>query len=351
MREIFEDDHAAFAESFRAFVARLSQEAGVVARAGEAGLLGMEIPEEYGGAGARDPRFCAVAIEELVGAGKVCQALAYACHVDVGVNVLIEYANSEQQRTWLPALATGESTIAVATEIVSGKIAHGTDIVALDGSCRIVLNGGPADVALIPVQIHGEDVACLAVMDPAGEGVCRKRLDGLALASAGLAEFIFTDAKVSRSTLLSGAAFARLRTAFRLWAAVIAVAGARVAVDWTRGYVRERTVFGRPVAAFENTRQVLGGLSAELVSAQAFIDNCVRSYGANSLTEAHAAAAKLISSELLGRATDQGLQLHGGYGYMREYPISGLFADSRFLRWLPESNESLRLELAGELKL
>ncbi|WP_459958059.1 acyl-CoA dehydrogenase family protein [Mycobacterium avium] len=351
VRSIFEDDHAAFAESFRAFVTLQSEEPDVVARAGENGLLGMEVPEQYGGAGVKDPRFCAVALEELVGAGKVGQALAYASQVGVGVAVLTNYANSEQQRTWLPTLATGKSTIAVATEIVSGTPTGNGDIVVLDGSCRAVLNGGPADVALIPIQIDREDVVRLAVVDPTAAGVYRTSVDALALASAGLAEFTFASAEVTWSALLPAAAWALLRTAFRLWSAVIAVAGARVAVDWTCGYVRERTVFGRPVAAFENTRQVLGGLSAELTAAQSFIDQCVRWHGAHSLTAAQAAAAKLTCSDLFGRAADEGLQLHGGYGYMREYPISELFADSRFFRWLPEPNESLRLELARELKL
>jgi alkylation response protein AidB-like acyl-CoA dehydrogenase len=351
VRDIFEDDHAAFADSFRGFVERESAASDTVTRAGEAGLLGMEIPEKYGGAGVSDPRFCAVAVEELVSAGRVGHALSFACHVGVGVNVLMNFANSEQKTLWLPSLAAGKSTIAVAAEIVSCTGADGGDSIALDGNCQTVFNGGSADVALIPVKVDTEDVARLAVIDLAEPSVRRERVDFLALTEGALAEFTFAGLKVAQSTLLPPTAFAHLRVALRLWTAVIGIAAARVAVDWTCAYVCDRKVFGQPVSAFQNTRQVLGGLSAEITSAQAFIDHCLRSYCANSLTMAAAASVNLICSELLGRAVDQGLQLHGGYGYMREYPISTLFADARLLRWLPEPGESLRLELAEGLKL
>jgi alkylation response protein AidB-like acyl-CoA dehydrogenase len=351
VRDIFDEDHAAFAESFRSLLDREWGGTNAIARIGEAGLLGMDIPEEYGGGGVRDPRFCAVAIEELVRAGRIGHAFAYATHAGVGQSVLAEYGSPDQQLRWLPALAAGESTIAVATELVSGTAIEGGDTVALVGRCRIVLNGESASVALVPVRVDGENVVRLAAIEPTAPGVSRDRVDGLALAGAALGELIFEGAKIPQSALLPAAAFAHTRTALRLWGAVIAVAGARVAIDWTWIYVRERTVFGRPVAAFENTRHVLGGLSAELVSAQTFIDCCVQQHGANNLTAAAAAAAKLISSHLFWHATDEGLQLHGGYGYMREYPISALFADSRLLRWLPESDESLHLELACDLNL
>jgi alkylation response protein AidB-like acyl-CoA dehydrogenase len=348
VRETFEDDHAAFAESFRAFVTQDAGESDAVARAGRAGLLGMEVPEEYGGGGVPDPRFCAVAIEELVGAGEVGLALAYAGHVGVGQAVLTRYANREQQTEWLPALVAGESSVAVATEVVSGALGEG-GTVALQGGCRAVVNGASAGIALVPVEV-GDEVR-LAIVKPTGQGIRRISVDGVALTRAGLADFDFDDARVPRSTLLSPPAFRWMLAAYRLWGSVVAITGARIAITWTCAYVRERKVFGRPVAAFENTRQVLGGLSAELSLTQAYIDRCLRLHCTDGLKPTEAAAAKIVGSDLFGRAADQGLQLHGGYGYMREYPISDLFADARFLRWLPEPTEVLRLELASTLEL
>jgi alkylation response protein AidB-like acyl-CoA dehydrogenase len=276
-------------------------------------------------------------------------ALAYAGHVGVGQAVLTRYANREQQTKWLPALAAGESTVAVATEVVTGVLSEGGETLALDGGCRAVVNGGSAGVVLVPVLV--DDEVRLAVVDPTGQGTRRSSDEGVALSRARLADFDFDCARVPRSTLLSPPAFTWMLAAYRLWGSVVAMAGARIAVTWTCAYVRERKVFGRPVAAFENTRQVLGGLSAELSLVQAYIDRCLRLHGADRLKPTGAAAAKLVSSELFGRAADQGLQLHGGYGYMREYPISELFADARFLRWLPEPTEVLRLELASTLEL
>ena len=344
MRELFDDDHAAFAESFRAFIARETGEPDAFRRAGKAGLLEMQVPERHGGGGVDDPRFCAVAIEGLVAAGQLGFALAYASHVGVGQALLTTHASASQQEEWLPALTTGDTTVAVAVERVTGHIDGGT--VTLDGRCAAVVNGARAGVGLIPLQLDERGVA-VAVVDLSARGVGRADVDGLVTVEAGLADLEFDGVRVGEAGLLPAPAFTRLLSDIRLWAAVIGVAGARTAVNWTCTYVRDRKVFGRPVASFENTRHVLGGLSAEIASAQAYVDRCLVQHAAARLCSEDAAAAKLVATELLGRATDEGLQLHGGYGYMREYPISTLFADARFLRWYGGANEDLRLDIAA----
>ena len=348
MRELFDEDHAAFAESFRTFVEREAGEPDAFHRAGKAGLLGMQVAERHGGGGIDDPRFCAVAIEELVSRGRVGLALAYAGHVGVGQAVLSEHATSEQQAEWLPALATGDTTMAVAVEPVTGHATGGE--VALYGTCRSVVNGTRAGVAAIPVQIGDEGVA-VAVVPLAADGVQRIEVDGLAVADAAVADLEFDGVHVPETGLLAPPTFTRLLTHIRLWTAVVGLAGAHTALDWTRNYVRDRKVFGRPVANFENTRHALGGLAAEIMSAQAYVDGCLLRHAAQRLRPEEAAAAKLVGSELFGRAADQGLQLHGGYGYMREYPISTLFADARFLRWYGGSTEDLRTAIADTIDL
>lgn len=348
MRELFDEDHAAFAASFRTFVERDADEPDAFSRAGKAGLLGMQVAERHGGAGIDDPRFCAVALEELVARGRVGFALAYAGHVGVGEAVLSQHASTEQQEEWLPALVAGDVTVAVSADAVTGEVSGSQ--VTLRGTCHSVVNGACAALALIPVRTGEEEVA-LAVVPLSTDGVHRSVVDGLALADAALADLDFDDALLPRSCLLAAPAAAQLLVSMRLWAGLIGVTGARTALDWTRTYVRDRKVFGRPVAAFENTRQSLGRLSADAMSAQVYLDHCLRRYGAGDLPDADAVAARLVGSELFGQAVDQGLQLHGGYGYMREYPISTLFADARHLRWYAGANEQLRLEIADSIKL
>jgi acyl-CoA dehydrogenase len=348
MRELFDEDHAAFAASFRTFVERDAGEPDAFHRAGKAGLLGMQVAEQHGGGGIDDPRFCAVAIEELVTRGRVGFALAYAGHVGVGQAMLSEHATIEQQDEWLPALVAGDATVAVSADAIAGDLTGAE--VTLRGGCQSVVNGAGAALALIPVRPGDQEVS-LAVVPLSSDGVHRTEVDGLALADAALADLDFDDAVLPRSCLLPAPALPRLLASMRLWAGVIGVAGARTALDWTRTYVRERKVFGRPVASFENTRHALGGLAAEMMSAQAYVDDCLLRHAAQRLGPEKAVAAKLISSELFGRAADQGLQLHGGYGYMREYPISTLFADARFLRWYGGTNEDLRTEIAGTIEL
>ena len=346
MRDLFNADHAAFAQSFAAFVERDADAPDAFSRAGQAGLLGMQIAEQHGGGGIDDPRFCAVAIEELVSRGRVGLALAYAGHVGAGQAVLSGEATTQQQEKWLPPLVAGEVSVAVSAQAVSGEVTG--DGLTVRGCCAAVVNGAVAELALIPVRSDDLDIAVALVPLPS-DRVHRTELDGLAVADAALADLEFDDLILPRSCLLAASAATRLRAAMRLWAGVIGVAGARTALGWTRGYVRDRRVFGRPVAAFENTRQALGRLAADTRSAQVYLDDCLRRHGAGDLPDHDAAAAKLVGSELFGRAVDQGLQLHGGYGYMREYPISTLFADARFLRWYAGADEQLRVDMADSV--
>ncbi|KAA9160495.1 hypothetical protein FPZ12_016810 [Amycolatopsis acidicola] len=340
MRALFDADHAAFADTFDAFVERDAAEPDAFARAGKAGLLGMQVADRYGGGDIDDPRFCAVAVEKLVARGRVGFALAYAGHVGVGQATLSEHGSTRQQEEWLTRLASGDAMVAVTADAVTAEPA-GEEIV-LHGTVAAVVNGASADLLLLPLEPDG----VIAVIPTATPGLSRTAVEGLALTDAHLADIEFDAVRLSQSDLLPQNATEPFFASLRLWAAVASVAGARTALGWTRAYIRDRKVFGRPVSGFENTRQVLGGLSADVLAAEGHVDQCLRAHGESRLRPEDALAAKLVGSELFGRAADRGLQLHGGYGYMREYPISLLFADARFLRWYAGANEQLALELA-----
>jgi alkylation response protein AidB-like acyl-CoA dehydrogenase len=381
-RHLYDEDHEAFRSSFRTFVdkeiaprAADWDAAGIVSRdlftaAGRSGFLGMEIPEELGGGGVRDFRFNAVVSEELMRSGYGAVGLGLTLHNDICLPYFMAYCSDEQKRRWLPGIASGELITAIAmTEPGTGSdLASMTttarregDHYVVNGAKTFITNGINADLVITavktdPTQRHRG--MSLLVLERGMPGFERGRnLDKLGQHAQDTAELSFTDVRVPVTNLLGaeeGQGFTQLVTNLpqeRLSIAIGGVAAARAAVGWTLEYVTERRAFGAPIGSFQNSKFVLAELATEVDIAQSFVDDCVRALGAGELTAVDAAKAKWWCTELQGRAVDRCLQLHGGYGYMNEYPIARAYADARITRIYGGTTEIMKEVIGRDLVL
>ena len=358
-RTVFEDEHEALRASFRAWLDKevvpnyLEWEAaGIVphelfAAAGSHGFLGMAIPEEYGGGGVDDFRYNLVIDEEIQAAGVGGAGLGVSLHNDICLPYFLAYCTAEQRSRWLPGIASGELVTAVAmTEPAIGSDLASMSTTAIrdgdhyvvNGSKTFITNGINADLVIAavktdPTQKHRG--ISLLILERGMEGFERGRnLEKLGLHSQDTAELFFTDVSVPVDNLLGteGNGFIQLVHNLpqeRLSIAVAGVAAAKAALGWTLEYVKERTAFGQSVGSFQNSRFVLAELATEVEVAQVFVDRCVVALNDGVLTAEEAAMAKWWCTELQKRAVDRCLQLHGGYGYMLEYPIARAYADAR----------------------
>ena len=358
-RTVFEDEHEALRASFRAWLDKevvpnhLEWEAaGIVphdlfAVAGSHGFLGMAIPEEYGGGGVDDYRYNLVIDEEIQAAGVGGAGLGMSLHNDICLPYFLAYCTDEQRERWLPGIASGELITAVAmTEPAIGSDLASMSTTAIrdgdhyvvNGSKTFITNGINADLVITavktdPTQKHRG--ISLLILERGMDGFERGRnLEKLGLHSQDTAELFFTDVSVPVDNLLGteGNGFIQLVHNLpqeRLSIAVAGVAAAKAALGWTLEYVKERTAFGQAVGSFQNSRFVLAELATEVEVAQVFVDRCVVALNDGVLTAEEAAMAKWWCTELQKRAVDRCLQLHGGYGYMLEYPIARAYADAR----------------------
>ena len=358
-RTVFEDEHEALRASFRAWLDKevvpnqLEWEAaGIVPHdlfvaAGSHGFLGMAIPEEYGGGGVDDFRYNLVIDEEIQAAGVGGAGLGVSLHNDICLPYFLAYCTAEQRSRWLPGIASGELVTAVAmTEPAIGSDLASMSTTAIrdgdhyvvNGSKTFITNGINADLVITavktdPTQKHRG--ISLLILERGMEGFERGRnLEKLGLHSQDTAELFFTDVSVPVDNLLGteGNGFIQLVHNLpqeRLSIAVAGVAAAKAALGWTLEYVKERTAFGQSVGSFQNSRFVLAELATEVEIAQVFVDRCVVALNDGVLTAEEAAMAKWWCTELQKRAVDRCLQLHGGYGYMLEYPIARAYADAR----------------------
>jgi alkylation response protein AidB-like acyl-CoA dehydrogenase len=358
-RDLFEEEHEALRASFRAWLDKEVvphhlgwEKAGIVPRdlfaaAGRHGFLGMAIPECYGGGGVDDFRYNLVIGEEVQAAGLGGAGLGLTLHNDICLPYFLRYCTEEQRERWLPGIASGELVTAIAmTEPGIGSdlasmsttaLRDGDDYV-VNGSKTFITNGINADLVITavktdPSQRHAG--MSLIVLERGMAGFERGRnLEKLGLHSQDTAELFFTDVAVPRGNLLGeeGQGFFQLVHNLpqeRLSIAAAGVAAARAAMGWTLDYVTERTAFGQPVGSFQNSRFVMAEIATEVEIAQVFVDRCVLALNAGELTAEEAAMAKWWCTELQKRVVDRGLQLHGGYGYMLEYPIARAYADAR----------------------
>ena len=358
-RDLFDDEH----DQFRASVRRwLDEEAvphrdewerdGIVprslfAQAGRHGFLGMSIPAEYGGGGVDDFRYNLVIGEETQSAGLGGAGLGLTLHNDICLPYFLRYCTDEQRARWLPGIASGELITAIAmTEpgIGSDLASMATtalrdgDHYVVNGSKTFITNGINADLVICAVKTDPSERhrgISLVVLERGMPGFERGRnLDKLGLHSQDTAELFFSDVAVPVANRLGdeGAGFTYLVSNLpqeRLSIAAAGMAGARAALGWTIDYVRERKAFGQTIGAFQNTRFVLAELATEVEIGQTFVDRCVAKLNDGTLTAEEAAMAKWWCTELHNRVADRGVQLHGGYGYMTEYPIARAFVDAR----------------------
>jgi long-chain-acyl-CoA dehydrogenase len=376
----YNEDHLAFGDAVRTFIAKEMQpdylaweSAGLAPRelfraAGHNGFLGMQVPEQYGGGGTDDFRFNQILGEELMLAGVGGAGLGITLHNDICLPYFTRYCNDEQKERWLPGIASGDLITAVAmTEPGAGSdlagirtsaVADGDDLI-LNGSKMFITNGINADLVITAVRTGPErhKGLSLVVVERDTPGFARGRnLDKLGLHSQDTAELSFTDVRVPRANVLGelGTGFYSLVANLpqeRLSIAVSGLAAARAALNWTISYVRERKAFGQSIGSLQNTRFVLAEVATEVDVAQAYIDRCVDALMIDDLTPEDAAKAKWWATELQGRVVDRCLQLHGGYGYMQEYPIARAYADARVTRIYGGATEVMKDLIGKSLKL
>jgi len=373
-RTVFSAEHELFRATVRAFMEKEVmpyhadwERDGVVSRevwlkAGEAGLLCCDISEEYGGGGA-DFLFSAIVVEELARAG--ASGPAFYLHSDIVAPYILHYGSEDQKRTWLPKMARGEAIGAVSmTEPGAGSdlqgirtraVADGNHYV-LNGQKTFITNGQLADVVVVVAKTDPDARArgiSLILVERGRDGFERGRnLEKIGYKAQDTSELFFNDVRVPRTNLLGaeeGQGFIQLMEQLpqeRLLVAIRCAAMIETALEQTVAYTRERQAFGRPIAGFQNTRFKLADAKAAASVTRTFVDRCLELHLEGGLTQEDAAIAKLHTTELLCKVLDDCLQMHGGYGYMWEYPIARAWADARVGRIAGGSSEIMR-EIIG----
>ncbi|MFE7132596.1 acyl-CoA dehydrogenase family protein [Streptomyces sp. NPDC057638] len=383
-RSVYDEDHEAFRETIRAFIesevvpvydtwyAQGQVPRDFYRKLGELGIFGIEVPEEYGGAGEESFKFQAVISEEVARAG--VSFGGSSVHTALCLPYLLAYGTEDQKKRWLPDFVSGAAMYAIAmTEPGTGSdlagmkttaklSADGTHYV-LNGAKTFITGGVHADRVIVCARTapqssenrrHG---ISLFVVDASLDGYAvGRKLDKLGLRTSDTAELSFTDVKVPVADLLGEEhqGFSYLGQNLpqeRLAIAVGSYAQSRAAIAFTQAYVTDRTVFGQSVASFQNTKFELAACKAEVDAAEAVVDRALDAHDAGELTAAEAASAKLFCTEVAHRVIDRCLQLHGGYGYMNEYPIARLYADNRVNRIYGGTSEVMKSIIAKSMGL
>jgi len=356
-RDIFEADHEAFRDTVRTFCekeiaphhAQWEKDSivprDVWTKAGELGLLGFMMPEEFGGGGIDDFRFNVILGEEITRVG--ASGVGFVIQTDLVSGYLLKYATDEQKARWFPTFCTGEMITAIAmTEPGTGSDLQGIQTTAkrdgdeyvINGSKTFITNGINADWVIVVCKTDADAGAMgfsLIVVERGAEGFERGRnLDKIGLKAQDTAELFFDNVRVPVTNLLGeeGKGFIHLMDNLpqeRLSISYIAAAATRNIIDMTLEYVKERKAFGKPIGSFQNTRFVLAELETEAQIAQVYVDRSITELNAGNLTVSDAAMGKWWTTELQKKTVDKCLQLFGGYGYMSEYPISKAYLDTR----------------------
>jgi len=375
-RTIFDNEHKMFRDSFRKFVQQEIaphhakwEEDGIVPRelwtkAGQYGFLGMDVPEQYGGGGIKDFRYNTIVTEELVKVG--ASGVGFGLHSDIVIPYILAYGTEEQKQRWLPKMISGEMITAIAmSEPGAGSDLQGVRTTAVrdtsnghymvNGSKTFITNGINSDFVLAVCKTdpeQGHKGISLIAIERGMEGFTRGRnLEKIGLKAQDTAELFFSNVKVPCENLLGdeGMGFYYLMMQLpqeRLAIAVGAIAACQHMLDMTINYCKEREAFGRPIGKFQNSRFKLAEMKTETTIGQVFIDRCIMELNENNLTAEQAAMAKWWTTDLQNRVADQCLQLHGGYGYMLEYPISKAWMDSRVQSIYGGTNEIMK-EIIG----
>jgi alkylation response protein AidB-like acyl-CoA dehydrogenase len=379
-RTVYGPEHEAFAEALRAFLTNEVvphmaewEDAGAVPRnlyrqVAKIGVTGIQVPAEYGGAGERSFLFNCVVTEQIAYARATLGALRV--HTDVVMPYVMSYATAEQKARWLPGMAAGELMSAIAmTEPGTGSDLAGMATTArrtdegwvLNGAKTFISGGSQAELIVVVARTsRPEDRRgglSLLVVEEGMPGFARgKNLKKLGLLTQDTSELFFDDVLVPHANLLGeeGKAFQYLASNLaqeRLSIAVNAQAQAVAALEVTLAYVKQRSVFGKPLAGFQNTKFVLADLETQVTAGQVLVDRALADHEAGALSAPDAAKVKLFCTEMQGRVVDACLQLHGGYGYVREYDICRLYADARVTRIYGGTSEVMKSIIAKSMGL
>lgn len=368
-RTLFTEDHNMFRESFRRFVENEIvpfhadwEEQGYVDReiwkkAGANGFLCTSMPEEYGGAGA-DKLYSVIMMEELARVNAT--GIGFGLHSEIVAPYINRYGSEEQKKRYLPKMATGELVGAIAmSEPGAGSDLQGVKTTALregdqyviNGSKTFITNGWHADIVIVVAKTNpaaGAKGTSLVMVERGMKGFEKgKRLKKVGLKAQDTSELFFDNVRVPVSNILGqeGQGFIYLMQELpweRMQIAISGVENAQAAIGWTIDYVKDRKVFGTNVASFQNTRFKLAEMQTEVQIARVFVDKCLELLLAGKLDTATASMAKYWVSDLQCKVIDECVQLHGGYGYMWEYPIGRAFADSRVQRIYGGTNEIMK---------
>jgi alkylation response protein AidB-like acyl-CoA dehydrogenase len=374
-RTLYEAEHEAFRDAVRAFLERHVvprhaewEAAGIVDRevwveAGKLGMLGIDVPAEYGGGGVRDFRYNAVVDEEIMYVGAT--GLGFGLHNDIVAPYLLDLGTEEQKQRWLPGFCSGEMITAIAmSEPAAGSDlqnvrtaarADGGDWV-LSGSKTFITNGINADLVIVvaktdPDADGARGISLLAVERGMAGFERGRNLSKIGLKAQDTAELFFDEVRVPAGNVLGevNRGFVHLMERLpqeRLSIAIAAVAACERMLEITVEYVKNRTAFGRPIGSFQNTRFVLAEMATQTAVARTFVNECISQHNAGELTVADAAMAKWWTTDLQNKVADACLQLHGGYGYMSEYPIARAYLDSRVQAIYGGTNEIMK-EIVG----
>jgi acyl-CoA dehydrogenase len=372
-RTLFDDGHEAFRETVRRFIAKEItphyaqwEKDGIVSReiwlaAGDAGLLCTWVPEEYGGAGA-DFLYGAVVIEEMGRSGYA--GVAFHLHSDIVAPYVLHYGTEAQKREWLPKFVSGETITAIAmSEPAAGSDLQGMkthakrdgDEFVINGQKIFISNGQLADFVIVACktdpEARGRGISQIIVERDAPGFERGKNLEKVGYHAQDTSELFFADCRVPIENLLGeeGGGFIQMVSQLPQERLVVSLRSAAIieaALDWTTRYVNEREAFGRTLANFQNTRFKLAEIKTKAAVTRSFIDACLALHVSEGLDANDAAMAKLHSTEVMCEVLDDCVQLHGGYGYMWEFPIARAWADNRMARIAGGSSEIMK-EIIG----
>ncbi|RSN45162.1 acyl-CoA dehydrogenase [Amycolatopsis sp. WAC 04197] len=379
-RDVYDAEHEALAEVVSAFLRKEIapnlvewESEGALPRsaylaAGKLGLLGLQIPDEYGGGGQDGFRFNCV-VTEQVAYERVAMG-SMRVHTDVVVPYVLGLADSAQRARWLPGMASGELMSSIAmTEPGTGSDLAGmrstlkptADGYLLSGAKTFITGGSQSDLVVVAARSDSaenrRDGLTLVVVEAGMTGFSRgRKLPKLGLHTQDTTELFFENVEIPRENVLGepGRAFTYLSANLaqeRLSIAVNSQAQSVAAIETTCAYVRERNVFGRPLGTFQNTKFVLADLTAQVAAGQALLDRAMRRHDEGALSAVEAAKVKLFCTELHGRVVDACLQLHGGYGYVWEQDICRMYADARVSRIYGGTSEVMKTIIARSLDL
>jgi len=375
-RQVFDSEHQLFRDMVVKFLEAEAlpqheqwEEQGQVSReiwrkAGEQGMLSAMVDETYGGVGV-DFRYNAIVTEEVARLGLT--GLGWGLHSDIAVPYIQHYASEQQKRQYLPACVSGEIITAIAmTEPGTGSDLQGIKTTAvlegdeyvLNGSKTFITNGQLADLVIVVAKTDanaGSKGFSLFLVEANTPGFSKgKNLKKVGMKAQDTSELFFDSVRVPKANLLGqpGMGFVYLMQELpqeRLSVALMAVANAEGVLKQTLDYVKQRQAFGKTVATFQNTQFKLAEIDAELSMLRVFVDRCLELHIQGQLDVPTAAKAKLLSTEIQCKVIDECLQLHGGYGYMWEYPVARAYADARVQRIYAGTSEIMKLIIARSL--